>query len=114
MAEAKAAGLVPWVAEDTQFGTNHAAVGALLFELWGLPEGIVQAVRWHHQPSRCPASASRCAAAVHLSNALAHAWASAGGKEMACDALWLESVGIPSAMKNYAGLRKLIEESPHA
>jgi putative nucleotidyltransferase with HDIG domain len=111
---AEGKGLLPWVAEDTKFGTNHAAVGALLFELWGLPEGIVQAVRWHHQPSRCPASVSRCAAAVHLSNALAHAWSSADGKEMTCDALWLESCGIPSAMEHYADLRHLMEESPNA
>ena len=114
LADGKANGLLPWVAEETQFGTNHAAVGALLFELWGLPEEIVQTVRWHHQPSRCPATASRCAAVVHLSNALAHAWTSAPEEPFVCDALWLESCGIPSSPESYASLREIIEDPSHA
>ena len=114
LAEGKAKGLLSWLAEETEFGTTHASVGALLFELWGLPETIVQAVRWHHQPSRCPASAIRCTAAVHLANALAHAWSDSCEEPFSSDTLWLESCGIPASEESYAGLRHLIEEVPHA
>ena len=114
LAEGKAKGQIPWVAEESSFGTAHSAVGGLLFDIWGLPEKIVQAVRWHHQPSRCPATASRCAAVVHLSNALAHAWTSAPEEPFVCDALWLESCGIPSSPESYASLREIIEDPSHA
>ena len=107
-------GLLPWVSEEMLFGTSHSAIGGMLFDLWGLPDDIVQAVRWHHQPSRCPAGASRCAAAVHLANALAHAWSAVPEQPFICDTLWFESCGIPSSPESYARLRHLIEEVPHA
>lgn len=36
--------------EKEILGIDHAEVGAVLLEAWGLPEGIVAAVRWHHDP----------------------------------------------------------------
>ena len=39
-----------WVAEKEIFGSNHAEVGAYLLNLWGLPESVVEAVAFHHQP----------------------------------------------------------------
>jgi len=111
--EGKEKGQLPWVAEEASFGTHHSAVGGLQFVLWGFPDKIVQAVRWHHQPSRCPAAASRCAAAVHLADALAHSWADPTEAAAACDELWLESCGIPSSPESYASLYHLIEEPPH-
>lgn len=35
-------------AEDAAYGTNHAAVGALLAKSWHLPEAIIEAIRNHH------------------------------------------------------------------
>lgn len=40
-------------AEDRVLGVNHAEVGALLLETWGLPEEIVSVVRWHLRPDLC-------------------------------------------------------------
>ncbi len=37
-------------AERNVLGTDHAEVGARLLEKWSFPEGIVYAVRWHHDP----------------------------------------------------------------
>lgn len=37
-------------AERLAFGTDHAEVGAALCEHWQLPDRIVRAVRYHHQP----------------------------------------------------------------
>ena len=40
------------VAERRILGIDHAEVGALLLEKWGIPEEIVEVEKWHHQPDR--------------------------------------------------------------
>jgi HD-like signal output (HDOD) protein len=37
-------------AERRVLGIDHAEVGAVLLESWGLPADIVEAVRYHHRP----------------------------------------------------------------
>jgi len=37
--------------EKEILGIDHAEVGAILLQKWGLPAGIVEAVRWHHDPT---------------------------------------------------------------
>jgi len=37
-------------AENLVLGTNHAEIGARILNQWSLPPGIVDAVRWHHDP----------------------------------------------------------------
>lgn len=39
-------------AETEILGINHAEVGAELLKRWKLPEVIVEAVRWHHEPDQ--------------------------------------------------------------
>jgi HD-like signal output (HDOD) protein len=53
-------------AELQTFGCTHAEVGAYLLGLWGLPESVVQAVAWHHTPSRSGAAAFSPVIAVHV------------------------------------------------
>ena len=36
--------------EDQRHGTNHVVVGALLARSWYLPEQVVWAIRYHHEP----------------------------------------------------------------
>ena len=43
--------------ERRWIGTDHAEVGAILCELWGLPEEIRQSVAGHHNPDQAPPSA---------------------------------------------------------
>ena len=38
------------IAEEMVLGTNHADLGARILKQWSLPMGIVNAVRWHHDP----------------------------------------------------------------
>ena len=58
-------------AEEDLLGVQHAEVGARVLELWKLPENLVQAVRFHHQPlvSR---PHERLASLVYLGNLLAY------------------------------------------
>ncbi len=37
-------------AEEMVLGTNHADIGAQILTQWSLPQDIIHAVRWHHQP----------------------------------------------------------------
>jgi HD-like signal output (HDOD) protein len=41
-------------AEEEVLGCNHAQVGAYLLGLWGLSDGIVEAVAWHLDPGGAP------------------------------------------------------------
>jgi hypothetical protein len=51
-------------------GTSHAEVGAYLLGLWGLPDGLVEAVAWHHNPGGCPGGGFTALTAVHAADVL--------------------------------------------
>lgn len=59
-----------WVAERETFGVSHAEVGAYLLALWGLPESIVEATAFHHQPGQCQHKHLSSLTVVHVANAL--------------------------------------------
>lgn len=40
-------------AENQLLGFDHTTLGSLLFESWGLPEIIVEAAKYHHNPDSC-------------------------------------------------------------
>lgn len=42
----------------------HTTLGASLARTWALPAYMVNAIRWHHSPQECPASAGRALAAL--------------------------------------------------
>jgi HD-like signal output (HDOD) protein len=60
------------VLEEQTQGVTHAGIGAHLLSLWGLPDGIVEAVAHHHDPSAVDGLAFDGVAAVHIANGLAH------------------------------------------
>ena len=67
------------VVEKEVFGCSHPEVGAYLLGLWGLPSHIIEAVAWHHEPSKSPAVKFSSLAAVHVASALdGHMDASSG------------------------------------
>jgi putative nucleotidyltransferase with HDIG domain len=58
--------------EQENDGVTHADVGAHLLSLWGLPDGLVESVAHHHDPSSVPGFAFDGVAAVHIADALSH------------------------------------------
>ncbi|MBX7144710.1 MAG: HDOD domain-containing protein [Oligoflexia bacterium] len=40
--------------EISAFGVSHQEVGAYVLSLWNIPEAVVEAVAYHHQPSFAP------------------------------------------------------------
>ncbi len=57
-------------AEEAFFGASHADVGAYLMGLWGLPESMMQAIAYHHTPSRQNSREFNGIALVHAANVL--------------------------------------------
>lgn len=56
--------------ECARLGVSHDRVGAWLLHHWELPDEVVEAVAWHHQPGRIPGGAMSALAAVHLADLL--------------------------------------------
>jgi putative nucleotidyltransferase with HDIG domain len=57
-------------AEKTVLGAAHPEIGAYLVGLWGLPEPIVEAVAFHHNPNPCLATTLTPVIAVYAANAI--------------------------------------------
>ena len=59
-------------AEKAVFGASHAEVGAYLLGIWGLPDAIVEAVAFHHNPSEFQHQGCTSLTAVHVANCYCH------------------------------------------
>lgn len=55
--------------EEERFGLNHAIIGEVLASNWNLPDALVQAIAFHHQPFSAP-SHSQLAAIIGLADYL--------------------------------------------
>jgi putative nucleotidyltransferase with HDIG domain len=56
---------------EAVMAAQHAEVGSTALQLWGLPESVRMAVRWHHEPDNAP-SDKHSAGLTYLANRLAH------------------------------------------
>ena len=74
-------GLPLWQAEKEVVGASHAHVGGYLLGLWGLPDAIVDAVAWHHQPRERFAAGLSPITAVHVANWIDHQSAAPSGPQ---------------------------------
>jgi HD-like signal output (HDOD) protein len=54
--------------EDLSAGLNHAEIGALIAEKWNFPEGLVNSIRHHHDPSLAPLEYRDLVDTVYLAN----------------------------------------------
>lgn len=55
-------------AETELFSLTHAGIAGLLFEQWKLPEPMINAVRFHHNPRQAPLTDRKAAAAAHAAS----------------------------------------------
>lgn len=91
------------VAEVERYGATHASVGGYLLGLWGLPQDIVEAVAYHHDPSASTNEAISPLTFVHTANVLlllADAdSASAPSAEM--DMVYLKKLGLTGRLEEW-------------
>jgi len=57
-------------AEERVLNATHAEIGGYLLGLWGLPDSIVEAVYYHHNPNMCLQREFSPLTAVHVANEL--------------------------------------------
>jgi putative nucleotidyltransferase with HDIG domain len=92
--------------EHARFGIDHATLGAEMARRWNLPENLVAAIAFHHNPSQA-GEHGRIAAAVHVADAAMMVLGYGIGKD------GLQYKLDPVAMKilglNENGLPELIE-----
>ncbi len=84
------------VAEHMVLGTDHAEIGALLLARWSLPDDIVNAVRWHHNPERNKHSTTK-SDMTYLSNLICQPQAdgdSAGGPPVMLSSAVFDRLGL--------------------
>ena len=58
--------------EQESLGITHAEIGAYLLGLWGLSDNIVEAVAFHHEPSKSINQEFGVITATHLANQFQH------------------------------------------
>lgn len=56
--------------EDLSAGLNHSEIGAMIAKKWNFPTVLVEAIRWHHEPTECPDAYADVVNTVYLANAL--------------------------------------------
>jgi len=54
--------------EDLSAGMNHAEIGALIAEKWNFPDGLVNSIRFHHDPASAPAEHRDLVFTIYLAN----------------------------------------------
>lgn len=81
------------LSEQSIFGTTHAVFGAYLASLWGLPDSLVEAIRYHTTPERASVAGSfNSLVALHVARAMVH-----GGFDpvhVASETPYLEELGL--------------------
>jgi CheY-like chemotaxis protein len=90
-----------WKSEEEILNATHAEVGAYLLGVWGLPDNIVEAVAFHHFPSRCPHREFSALTAVHIADLMdyaLHGGPSYQGPHLA-DQVYLADLGILGRLK---------------
>ncbi|WP_457572232.1 HDOD domain-containing protein [Desulfovulcanus sp.] len=58
------------LAEYDVFGTSHAEIGAYLLNIWGLPQQVVRAAAFHHNPLDAYSLQLDCPIMVHIADYL--------------------------------------------
>jgi len=86
---------------------SHADVGAYLLGLWGLADPIVEAVAFHHQPTKCTADAFGPVTAVHVANTLVNETQTSCGitcLDIDVDVDYLEHLGMADQLPKWRDL----------
>jgi HD-like signal output (HDOD) protein len=88
--------------EREAFGVAHPEVGAYLLGLWGLPLDLIEAVAYHHTPSRVLHAGTSILAAVHVADAVIDATADQSEKLLdRLDAAFVARTGVNRCLTDW-------------
>tara|TARA_R110002096_G_scaffold16898_9_gene57924 strand:+ start:42908 stop:44218 length:1311 start_codon:yes stop_codon:yes gene_type:complete len=88
--------------EREELGTTHAEIGAYLLALWGLPDPVVEAVAFHHDPERVQHDSFDVISAVHVANYLADPRPLKPLYLRAIDMPYLERLGVADKLEEWS------------
>jgi len=90
-------------AEQQVLGSTHAEVGGYLLALWGLPVAVVEAIAFHHNPSRSALKTSGALLACHVANVFVQEQSVKDSDipSSSLDMAFLESVGWAGEIENW-------------
>jgi putative nucleotidyltransferase with HDIG domain len=94
-------------AEHRIIGTTHAAIGAYLLGLWGLPDPIIQAVARHHTPGTSSSQGLAADGITHIADAFANAGCHLGGtvaQDSRLDWTFVERAGLTGTIDAWQAL----------
>ena len=100
--------------EYETFGTSHAEIGAYLMGLWRLENDIIEAIAFHHLPTRSMTHNLGLLTAVHVGDALDHDARSPSGDntELQCDTEYLYKLEITGQIPRWRQVcRELTERN---
>jgi putative nucleotidyltransferase with HDIG domain len=104
------------VEQETE-GVTHADLGAHLLSLWGLPDGIAEAVAHHHRPGVVEGLELDAVGAVHIANVLAHELQPAGpgaGPHQTLDDDLVDRLGVRPRLDLWRRLARQLDEAASA
>lgn len=91
-------------AERGAFDVTNGEVGAYLLGLWGLSDGIVEAIACHREPARTEVTGFEPLVAVHAAVALTSEGETA---PLELDVEWLERIGLSDAIATWRDLASI-------
>lgn len=98
-------------AEQSVIGTTHAAIGAYLLGLWGLPEHMVESAAFHHTPGVDTPGVLTPLIINHIANAFANAGSNLSDPDYALEGLderVVQQVGLSALIPSW---RKVCADS---
>jgi len=100
----QAKGMTHEGAENEVLGTTHAEVGGYLLGLWGLPDPIVEAVAYHHKPSKCIGRTLSPLTGVHVADIVERSLSDsgAGGAVPEVDTAYLAELNAEGRLEKWS------------
>jgi putative nucleotidyltransferase with HDIG domain len=103
----------PSAGEDimVKMEAHHAEVGAYLLGLWGFPDSIVEAVAFHHTPSRASDKRLTLSGIVHVADRLVHQRCDndAGQNDPGLEPGYLENLGLDGAVLRWSAALNVVD-----
>ncbi|MBK1720200.1 HDOD domain-containing protein [Thiocystis violacea] len=87
--------------EESLFGAHHGWVGAYLLRLWGFSPAVVDALAWHHEPSRSGIAGISPLTLVHAADAIVN---TGRDGEADLDREYLSGLGCLDEYESWAAL----------
>lgn len=95
---------------------THAQLGGCLLELWGIPNTIIEAATFHHEPWQCISDGFSITAAVYIADAIDHQFCAGlgDGWRENIDTDYLEQLGLTDKWHKWRQMLLPVEAGEYA